>query len=47
MRMVEEKMEQIKAAHDQSILIDKPNIQMAEGMSIQIRDSFYGVTKFS
>lgn len=41
MRMVEEKMEQIKLAYEKSTLSDKPDIQMAEGILIQIRSAFY------
>jgi hypothetical protein len=41
MRMVEEKMEQIKLAYDKSTLSDRPDIQMAEDILIQIRTDFY------
>jgi hypothetical protein len=41
MRMVEEKMVQIKATYDQSVLPDKPNIQMTERVLNQFWDSFY------
>ena len=41
MRLVEEKMEQIKVAYDNSTLSDRPNIQMAEDLLIQIRSAFY------
>jgi hypothetical protein len=41
MRMVDEKMEQIKAAYEKSSLPERPDIQMAEGILIEIRDRFY------
>lgn len=41
MRMVEEKMEQIKAAYDKSTLSDRPDIHIAENILIQIRSAFY------
>jgi predicted nucleotidyltransferase len=41
MRMVEEKMEQIKLAYDKSTLTDRPGIHMAENILIQIRADFY------
>jgi hypothetical protein len=41
MQMVEEKMELIKLAYEKSTLPDRPDIQMAEGILIKIRNSFY------
>jgi hypothetical protein len=45
MLMVEEKMETIKEAYEKSALPDKPDVQIAEKILVQIRESFYcGIT---
>ena len=41
MKMVEEKMERIKTAYEKSALPDRPDIQIAENILVQIRESFY------
>ncbi|MCQ6960428.1 DNA polymerase beta superfamily protein [Mucilaginibacter aquariorum] len=43
MRMVEEKMEQIKSAYEKSSLPERPDIQMSEELLIQIRGQFYSL----
>ena len=41
MKMVEEKMEQIKVVYEKSVLPDRPDIQIAENILVQIRERFY------
>jgi len=41
MRMVEERMELTKLAYEKSTPPDRPDIQMAEDILIQIRNNFY------
>jgi hypothetical protein len=43
MRMVEEKMRDIKAAYEKSALPDRPNVQIAEDLLVQIREAYYNV----
>jgi len=43
MQMVEEKMEEIKLAYEKSSLPVKPDIQIAENILVQIRESFYAI----
>ncbi|MBB6129731.1 DNA polymerase beta superfamily protein [Mucilaginibacter lappiensis] len=42
MKMVEEKMEHIKELYAASALPDKPDVQKAENLLVQIRERFYG-----
>jgi hypothetical protein len=41
MQMVEEKMEIVRGTYEKSTLPDKPDIQIVEGLLVQIRKSFY------
>ncbi len=41
--MVEEKMERIKTAYEKSALPDRPDIQIAENILVQIREKFYEI----
>jgi len=40
MQTVEEKMEHIKSAYEKSILPDRPDVQIAESLLVQIRNKF-------
>jgi hypothetical protein len=41
MKMVEEKMEQIKAAYERSTLPNQPDLKKAEQLLVSIRMGFY------
>jgi hypothetical protein len=43
MEMVEKKMERIKTAYDKSTLQEKPGVQIAENLLVQIRTDFYNI----